>query len=56
MMSMVDKIVELSNQLREAGIPVSVRSTQAAAEVYHNDSIGRNTFKKQLLRAIYVKR
>lgn len=51
---MVDKIVELSNQLREAGIPVSVRSTQAASEVYLNDSIGKNTLKTAL-RAIYVK-
>lgn len=51
---MVDKIIELSNQLREAGIPVSVRSTQAASEVYLNDSIGKNTLKTAL-RAIYVK-
>ena len=54
MIFMVDKIVELSNQLREAGIPVSVRSTQAATEIYLNPMVGKNTLKTAL-RAIYVK-
>lgn len=51
---MIDKIIKLSNQLREAGIPVSVRSTQDACEIYLSDSVGRNTLKTAL-RAIYVK-
>ncbi|MDO5848385.1 MAG: VWA domain-containing protein [Methanobrevibacter sp.] len=51
---MVDKIIELSNQLREAGIPVSVRSTKDAADIYKNPDIGKNTLKTAL-RAIYIK-
>lgn len=51
---MVEKIIELSNQLRDAGIPVSVRSTQTANEIYSNPNIGKNTLKTAL-RAVYVK-
>ncbi len=51
---MVDKIIELSNQLREAGIAVSVRSTLDASEIYSNSSVSRNALKTAL-RSIYIK-
>ena len=31
---MIDKVADLSHQLREVGLPVSVRSTQSAAQIY----------------------
>lgn len=31
---MIDKVAELSHQLREVGLPVSIRSTHSAAQVY----------------------
>lgn len=52
---MIKKIVELSNQLRDEGLPVSIRSTQSAVEVYN--ALGENdrTLLKTALMSIYVK-
>ena len=52
---MIKKIVDLSNQLRSEGLPVSIRSTQSAVEIYQ--ALGeddRNLLKTALL-SIYVK-
>lgn len=54
---MINKIVNLSNELRDAGIPVSIRSTHSAMEVYmklNEAGVDRNILKKAL-RSIYVK-
>ena len=52
---MVEKIVNLSNQLREAGLPVSVRSTFSANEVYLELGEMDRDLLRTALRAIYVK-
>ena len=41
---MIDKVAELSHQLREVGLPVSIRSTHSAAQVYQDlgDSLKSN--------------
>lgn len=46
---MIDKVADLSHQLREVGLPVSVRSTQSAAQIYRELGEGdRNPFKNSL--------
>ena len=52
---MLNKIVELSNQLRGEGLPVSIRSTQSAAEVYNILGEKDRNLLKTALMAIYVK-
>lgn len=52
---MVEKIVNLSNQLRETGLPVSVRSTFSANEVYLELGEMDRDLLRTALRAIYVK-
>ena len=52
---MIKKIVELSNQLRSEGLPVSIRSTQSAVEVYNTLGETNRTLLKNALMAIYVK-
>lgn len=52
---MISKIVKLSNDLREEGIPVSIRSTHAATETYQNLANMDNKTIKTALRSIYVK-
>ena len=52
---MIKKIVELSNQLRGEGLPVSIRSTQSAVKVYNTLGEGDRTLLKNALMAIYVK-
>ena len=52
---MIKKIVELSNQLRSEGLPVSIRSTQSAVEVYKTLGETNRTLLKNALLAIYVK-
>lgn len=53
---MITQIVSLSNKLRESGIPVSIRSTQAASQLCQglNGSYDYD-FLKSALRSIYVK-
>ena len=52
---MITKIATLSADLRKEGLPVSIRSTQAAMEIYHDlGDEDRNLLKTALL-AIYVK-
>ena len=52
---MVEKIVKLSNQLREAGLPVSIRSTFSANEVYLELGEMDRDLLRTALRSIYVK-
>ena len=52
---MIDKIANLSNQLRDAGLPVSIRSTHAASEVYLTLGESDRDLLRTSLRAIYVK-
>ena len=52
---MINKIVTLSNQLREAGLPVSIRSTHSASEVYMQLGESDRDLLRTALRAIYVK-
>ena len=52
---MLKKIATLSAQLREAGLPVSIRSTQAAVEVYQNLGESDRNLLMTALMAIYVK-
>ena len=52
---MINKIVKLSNDLREEGIPVSIRSTHAATEAYQNLSKANKNTLKTALRSIYIK-
>ena len=52
---MIKKIVDLSNQLRGEGLPVSIRSTQSAIDVYQTLGESDRTLLKTALMAIYVK-
>ena len=52
---MISKIANLSAQLREKGLPVSIRSTQAATEIYMNFGEEDRNLLKTALMAIYVK-
>ena len=52
---MIDKVADLSHQLREVGLPVSVRSTQSAAQIYRELGEEDRNLLKTALRAIYVK-
>ena len=52
---MIDKVAELSHQLREVGLPVSIRSTHSAAQVYQDLGENDRNLLKTALRAIYVK-
>ena len=52
---MINKIANLSADLRKEGLPVSIRSTQSAMEIYQNlGDVDRNLLKTALL-AVYVK-
>ena len=52
---MISKIVNLSNQLRQEGLPVSIRSTYSASEVYFELGESDRDLLRTALRAIYVK-
>ena len=52
---MINKIANLSSQLRQKGLPVSIRSTQAAVEIYNNLGEGDRNLLKTALMAVYVK-
>ncbi|SDA60292.1 vWA domain-containing protein [Methanobrevibacter millerae] len=52
---MINKIATLSNQLREEGLPVSIRSTHSATEVYMQLGESDRDLLRTALRAIYVK-
>ena len=52
---MIEKIAKLSNQLRDEGLPVSIRSTQSAVEIYERIGEGDRNLLKTALLAIYVK-
>ncbi len=52
---MISKIATLSAKLRDKDLPVSIRSTQAAVEVYRTLGDGDRNLLKTALMAIYVK-
>ena len=52
---MITKIANLSADLRKEGLPVSIRSTQAAAEIYNTFGDSDKELLKSALMAIYVK-
>ncbi len=52
---MIKKIANLSAQLREKGLPVSVRSTDAAVRIYMDLGEGDRQLLKTALMAVYVK-
>ena len=52
---MINKITILSSLLREKGLPVSIRSTQAAVEIYQKLGDDDRNLLKTALMAIYVK-
>ena len=52
---MITKIANLSNQLRDEGLPVSIRSTFSASEVYLQLGETDRDLLRTALRAIYVK-
>lgn len=52
---MINKIATLSAQLREKGLPVSIRSTQAAVQIYMDLGENDRDLLKTALMAIYVK-
>ena len=52
---MISKIVNLSNRLRQEGLPVSIRSTYSASEVYFELGESDRDLLRTALRAIYVK-
>ncbi len=52
---MLSKIVNLSNQLREAGLPVSIRSTYSASEVFIQLGESDRDLLRTALRSVYVK-
>lgn len=52
---MISKIATLSARLREKGLPVSIRSTQSAVEVYMNLGEDNRELLKTALMSIYVK-
>ena len=52
---MINKIANLSADLRKEGLPVSIRSTQSAMEIYQNlGDLDRDLLKTALM-AVYVK-
>ena len=52
---MIKKIAQLSNQLRDEGLPVSIRSTYSATEIYMELGEADRDLLRTALRAIYVK-
>ncbi|WP_407391366.1 vWA domain-containing protein [Methanobrevibacter sp.] len=52
---MIPKIATLSARLREKGLPVSIRSTQAAVEIYMEFGETDRNLLKTALMAVYVK-
>ena len=52
---MLKKIANLSAQLRQEGLPVSIRSTQAAVRIYRDLGEDDRQLLKTALMAIYVK-
>ena len=52
---MITKIATLSAQLRKSGLPVSIRSTQSATQVYMDFGEEDRQLLKTALMAIYVK-
>ena len=52
---MITKIANLSSQLREEGLPVSIRSTQAAVQIYQDLGQNDRQLLKTALMAVYVK-
>lgn len=52
---MISKIATLSAQLREKGLPVSIRSTQAAVQIYMELGEEDRNLLKTALMAVYVK-
>ncbi len=52
---MISKIATLSAKLREKGLPVSIRSTQAAVQIYMDLGIEDRDLLKTALMAVYVK-
>ena len=52
---MIKKIATLSAQLRDQGLPVSIRSTQAAVEIYRDLGADDRQLLKTALMAVYVK-
>ena len=52
---MINKIAILSAELRQKGLPVSIRSTQAAVETYNELGDNNKQLLKTALMAIYVK-
>lgn len=52
---MINKIATLSADLRKEGLPVSIRSTQSAMEIYRDFGDSDKNLLKTALMAIYVK-
>ena len=52
---MISKIATLSSKLREKGLPVSIRSTQAAVQIYMALGDRDRNLLKTALMAVYVK-
>ena len=52
---MINKIANLSAQLRQEGLPVSIRSTQAAVQVHQTFGEDDRELLKSALMAVYVK-
>ena len=52
---MLNKIANLSAQLREEGLPVSIRSTQAAVKIHMEFGETDRQLLKTALMAVYVK-
>ena len=52
---MINKIARLSADLRKEGLPVSIRSTQSATEIYMNFGEENRELLKTALMAVYVK-
>lgn len=52
---MLNKIANLSAELRGEGLPVSIRSTQAAVKIYMDLGEGDRQLLKTALMAVYVK-
>ena len=52
---MINKIATLSAQLREKGLPVSIRSTQSAVKIYMDLGEEDRNLLKTALMAVYVK-
>lgn len=55
MIVMINKIATLSNDLRDAGIPVSIRATESAVVTYENLGDEDRNLLRIALRSIYVK-